>query len=40
MNKAFEWQANDKKWSDLYDQVAATCGISVDDFEVVSLTAR
>lgn len=40
MNKAFEWQANDKKWSDLYDQVAATCGITVEDFEVVSLTAR
>ena len=40
MNKAFEWQANDKKWSDLYDQVAAACGITVEDFEVVSLTAR
>ena len=40
MEKAFEWQANDKKWSDLYDKVAETCGITVEDFEVVNLVAK
>lgn len=40
MEKAFEWQANDKKWSDLYDKVAETCGITVEDFEVVNLLAK
>ena len=40
MNKAFEWQANDKQWSDLYDGVAMTCGNTVEDFVVTSLIAK
>ena len=40
MNKAFAWQSADKKWSSLYDQVAAACGITVEDFEVLNLIAR
>lgn len=40
MNKAFAWQLEDKKWSSLYDQVAAACGITVEDFEVLNLIAR
>mgnify|MGYP000058699690 CR=1 FL=1 len=40
MNEAFEWQAGDKKWSALYDEVASTCGITVEDFTVVNLTAN
>ena len=40
MNKAFEWQANDKQWSDLYDGVATTCGNTVEDFVVTSLIAK
>ena len=40
MNKAFEWQANDKQWSDLYDGVAKTCGNTVEDFVVTSLIAK
>lgn len=40
MNEAFEWQAGDKKWSALYDEVASTCGITVEDFTVVNLIAK
>ena len=40
MNKAFEWQANDKQWSDLYDGVATTRGNTVEDFVVTSLIAK
>ena len=40
MEKAFDWQANDKTWSDLYDQVAEKCGTTVEEFEVVNLIAR
>ena len=40
MEKAFAWQASDKKWSSLYDEVAAACGIKVEDFEVLNLIAR
>ena len=40
MEKAFDWQANDKTWSDLYDQVAKKCGTTVEEFAVVNLVAR
>ena len=30
----------DKKWSDLYDQVAKTCGTTVEEFQVVNLIAK
>ena len=40
MEKAFEWQSGDKKWSDLYDQVAKTCGTTVEEFQVVNLIAK
>ena len=40
MNEAFEWQAGDKKWSALYDEVASICGITVEDFTVVNLIAK
>ena len=40
MEKAFAWQASDKKWSSLYDEVAAACGIKVEDFEVFNFIAR
>jgi hypothetical protein len=40
MNTAFEWQANDKKWSDLYDQAAKKCGTTVEEFKVINLMAR
>lgn len=40
MEEAFDWQSNDKKWSSLYDEVASTCGITVEDFDVYSLIAR
>ena len=40
MEKAFEWQSGDKKWSDLYDQVAKTCGTTVEEFQVISLIAK
>ncbi len=40
MEKAFAWQAADEKWSSSYAQIAATCGITVEDFEVVTLIAR
>ena len=40
MEKAFAWQADDEKWSGLYDEVAKTCGITVEDFDVYNLVAR
>ena len=40
MERAFAWQASDRKWSSLYDEVAEACGIKVEDFEVLNLTAR
>ena len=40
MEKAFDWQANDKTWSDLYNQVAQKCGTTVEEFAVVNLIAR
>ena len=40
MEKAFAWQASDKAWSDGYDAIAASCGITVEDFVVSVFTAR
>ena len=40
MEKAFEWQSGDKKWSDLHDQVAKTCGTTVEEFQVINLIAK
>ena len=38
--KAFAWQASDKAWSDGYEAIAASCGITVEDFGVSVVTAR
>jgi len=40
MEKAFAWQASDKAWSDGYEAIAASCGITVEDFVVSVFTAR
>ncbi len=40
MQKAFAWQAADKKWSSMYADIASICGLKVEDFEVNSLVAR
>ena len=40
MEKAFAWQATDKAWSDGYDAIAASCGITVEDFIVSVFVAR
>jgi hypothetical protein len=40
MDKAFAWQAADATWSSSYDAIAASCGITVDDFVVSVLEAR
>lgn len=40
MEKAFAWQATDKTWSDGYDAIAASCGITVEDFTVSVFVAR
>ncbi len=40
IEKAFAWQASDKAWSDGYEAIAASCGITVEDFVVSVFTAR
>ena len=40
MEKSFDWQANDKTWSDLYGQVAQKCGTTVEEFLVMHMIAR
>lgn len=40
MDKAFAWQASDATWSAGYDAIAASCGITVADFEVSVFEAR
>jgi hypothetical protein len=40
MDKAFAWQAADATWSSSYDAIAASCGITVDDFVVCVREAR
>ena len=39
MEQAFAWQASDETWSSSYDAIAASCGITVADFEVSILEA-
>ena len=40
MDKAFAWQAADATWTASYDAVAASCAVTVDDFEVSVFEAR
>jgi hypothetical protein len=40
MDKAFAWQASNATWSSSYDAIAASCGITVEDFVVSILEAR
>mgnify|MGYP000007978070 FL=1 len=40
MEDAFAWQSSDKTWSDGYADIAANCGITVEEFEVSVFTAR
>ena len=40
MDQAFAWQSEDATWSTSYDSIAASCGITVDDFEVSVFEAR
>ena len=40
MEKAFDWQANNKTWSNLYGQVAQKCGTTVEEFLVLHMIAR
>ena len=40
MNKAFDWQASDKKWSKMFDDIAAACGITVNDFVIDTMKAK
>ena len=40
MDKAFAWQSGDATWSTSYDAIAASCGITVDDFKVSIFEAR
>ena len=40
MNQAFDWQSNDKKWSDMFDSIAKTCGITTDDFDINIMEAK
>ena len=40
MEDAFAWQSSDKAWSDGYADIAANCGITVEEFEVSVFTAR
>ena len=40
MDKAFAWQSEDATWSTSNDAIAASCGITVDDFKVSIFEAR
>lgn len=40
MEQAFAWQSSDNSWSAGYDAVAASCGITVEDFTVAIFEAR
>jgi hypothetical protein len=40
MDAAFAWQSSDKTRSDGYADIAASCGITVEEFEVSVFTAR
>ena len=40
MDDAFEWQAGNKKWSNMFDQIASACGITTDDFVIEVMKAK
>jgi hypothetical protein len=40
MNKAFDWQSKDKKWSDMFNGIAKSCGITTDDFDINIMKAK
>jgi hypothetical protein len=40
MNKAFDWQSKDKKWSDMFTGIAKSCGITTDDFDINIMKAK
>ena len=40
MNKAFDWQSGDKKWSNMFDGIAKACGITTDDFVIKIMKAK
>ena len=40
MNQAFDWQSNDKKWSDMFNGIAKACGITTDDFVINIMEAK
>ena len=40
MDRAFAWQAADAKWSSSFDAIAASCGITVEDFVISVFDAR
>ena len=40
MDDAFEWQAGNKKWSNMFDQIASACGITTDDFVIDVMKAK
>ena len=40
MGRAFAWQAADATWSSSFDAIAASCGITVEDFVISVFDAR
>lgn len=40
MDRAFAWQAADATWSSSFDAIAASCGITVEDFVISVFDAR
>ena len=40
MDRAFAWQAEDAIWSSSFDAIAASCGITVEDFVIAVFEAR
>ena len=40
MDDAFEWQAGNKTWSNMFDQIASACGITTDDFVIDVMKAK
>ena len=40
MNRAFDWQSNDKKWMNMFNGIAKACGITTDDFVIKTMKAK
>jgi len=40
IDREFAWQAEEATWSTSYDSIAASCGITFDDFEVSVFEVR